>query len=146
MNNIDTFVKSRFRGLLVFSIFVGLLTTRRWSQIVSPQVWDEDGTQVIYEFLTKGSLALLEPVNGYLITVPKFISGLSLWISVLNYPLVSNLRPPPHDSSFVFAPHHSRYASIAWYMQSKAATNSTMNVNPAPAMRPNLNCWVNDSA
>ena len=65
--------------------------TRRWCQIASPQVWDEDGTQIIYGFITHGWVELLQPVNGYLITVPKIISMISLRVSFLHYPVVSTI-------------------------------------------------------
>src|ERR1035437_10473804 len=91
MKRIENIVKSRFYIPLTFSVFVGVLMSRRWWQIVSPQVWDEDGTQVIYGFMTQGYLAFFEPVNGYFIAVPKIISMISLWVSFLYYPLVSTI-------------------------------------------------------
>lgn len=91
MKRIEDIVKSRFYIPLSFSVFVGLLMSRRWWQIVSPQVWDEDGTQVIFGFMTQGWLALFESVNGYSIVVPKIISMISLWVSFLHYPLVSTI-------------------------------------------------------
>jgi hypothetical protein len=69
MKTIEGIVKSRFYIPLLLAAFFCLLMTRRWSQIASPQVWAEDGTQTIYGFITHGWVALLQPVNGYLITV-----------------------------------------------------------------------------
>lgn len=68
-----------------------LLLSRRWCQIISPQVWDEDGTQIIHRFLAQGWASIFEPVNGYLVLTPKLISAFSLWISILYYPLISTV-------------------------------------------------------
>ena len=91
MKLIADFAKSRLYIPLLFTIFLSLLSSRRWQQLISPQVWDEDGTQIIYGFITHGWVAFFEPVNGYLITVPKFISAISLGVSFSNYPIVSTI-------------------------------------------------------
>jgi len=89
------FEKYRFkRGIyipLMLLFFLGLLASRRWHQIVSPQVWDEDGTQIIYSFVKLGWLTFFIPVNGMIVTVPKLISAVSLAISFVYYPMVSTV-------------------------------------------------------
>ena len=77
--------------ILLFLLFFGLLYLRRSAQLLHPQVWDEDGTQVIPGLLVHGWKSLFYPVNGYLIIVPKVISAVSLSISGLYYPMVSTI-------------------------------------------------------
>lgn len=75
------------------------LLLRRGNQWFLPQVWNEDGAGItpggdpgnIPAFLDTGWLSLFEPVNGYLILVPKLITGLALQVSFYEYPLVSTI-------------------------------------------------------
>lgn len=97
------FGKNRFYIPVLFSIFLGLLASRRWYQFISPQVWDEDGTpnpwqtgllsggSNIADYISHGWLAFFEPVNDYLITIPKLISAISLGLSISSYPIVSTI-------------------------------------------------------
>lgn len=81
------------------SFFFLLLLSRRGAQLFSPQVWDEDGVSVtpggnvgnIPSFLNKGWLSIIDPVNGYLILVPKLITGISLSVTFYEYPLLSTV-------------------------------------------------------
>jgi hypothetical protein len=91
MKLIDNIVKSRFYIPLIFIVFLILMASRRWLQIISPQVWGEDGTQVLYGLINHGWLSFSNPVNGYLITVPKIISSISLGISFSHYPIISTI-------------------------------------------------------
>ena len=77
--------------VLLAAAFALLLFSRRSAQLLSPQVWDEDGTYVLAGLLARGWASLAEPVNGYLILVPKLVSALSLSVSFYHYPLVSTL-------------------------------------------------------
>ena len=67
-----------------------LLASRRWAQWVRPQVWDEDGAN-LSNFIAHGWVGLFEPVNGYLIIVPKLISFAALQVSFLHYAAVSTV-------------------------------------------------------
>ncbi len=78
-------------GILMMLVFVLLLASRRSMQFTSPQVWDEDGTQIIRAFVEQGWSSLIVPVNGYLVTVPKLISMLSMTLSAAAYPMVSTM-------------------------------------------------------
>jgi hypothetical protein len=78
------------RPALLFLLFVALAASRRWQQLVSPQVWAEDG-RLITTFIGQGWSAMLQPVNGYLILVPRVITDVSLLISAYYYPLISTL-------------------------------------------------------
>ncbi len=80
-----------FYYFLLFLLFFLLLYWRRSAQLLHPQVWDEDGTQIIPGLLVHGWKSLFYPVNGYLIFVPKLISAVSLSISGLYYPLISTI-------------------------------------------------------
>jgi hypothetical protein len=77
--------------LVLFLLFFALLFLRRSPQLLSPQVWDEDGTQIIPGLLDHGLRSLIYPVNGYLVVLPKLISAASLAISGVHYPFVSTL-------------------------------------------------------
>lgn len=91
MKLIENITKSKFYIPFLFILFLLLLASRRWMQLISPQVWDEDGSVVLYELINYGYISFLHPVNGYLITVPKIISAISLKISFSKYPLISTI-------------------------------------------------------
>jgi len=81
----------RYQWLLLAALLLGLLTTRRTQQLTSPQVWVEDGTQILEKYIAQGWPSLFEPVNGYLITIPKIISISALSVSFTYYPLLSTI-------------------------------------------------------
>ncbi len=85
------FHKPAVRYLFLIALFFSLLYVRRSIQLLHPQVWDEDGTQVLPALLDHGLKSLFYPVNGYLILVPKLISAISLAVSGIYYPLVSTI-------------------------------------------------------
>jgi hypothetical protein len=74
-------------GLLFFAI----LLARRSAQLVHPQVWDEDGTQILPELIGNGPASILWPVNGYLVVIPRVISFLALSLSISHYALIGTL-------------------------------------------------------
>src|SRR5581483_6800341 len=76
-------------GLAV--LFFGLLFLRRSAQLLHPQIWNEDGGQVISGFIQHGWKSFAIPVNGYLNTSSKIIMGSSLMLSSLYTPLISTL-------------------------------------------------------
>src|SRR5690348_7298014 len=77
--------------LCMLLVFLSLLYLRRSAQLLNPQIWSEDGEQIIPGFLNHGLASFAIPVNGYLITVSKLIMGLSLMMSSLLLPLISTL-------------------------------------------------------
>ena len=83
--------KPHARYLFAFLLFSALLFLRRPAQLLNPQVWDEDGTQIVPGLIDHGVRSLVYPVNGYLVVLPKLISATSLAISGLHYPLVSTV-------------------------------------------------------
>ncbi len=87
----EKFISFQYKSILFLLLFLGLLATRRWQQLFSPQVWDEDGTQNLAGFINNGWYSLFEPVNGYLIMIPKLISAISLEISFAYYPFISTV-------------------------------------------------------
>ncbi len=91
-----TGLKKYYLFPLLIGLFFCLTASRRWAQLISPQVWDEDGTQIIYYFMLNGWESLWKPVHGYMILVPKLISFISISVSFLYYPMVSTLL------SFIF--------------------------------------------
>lgn len=70
-------------------VFFILLYFRRGSQLLYPNIWNEDGAFNIISFIKHGWLNLLEPVQGYLIIVPKLITNISMSISFIYYPEIS---------------------------------------------------------
>lgn len=77
-----------------FTLLIGMAAilismVRRPNQINYPEVWVEEGTQFIPQFLEHGWLFLFEPVNGYLIIPSKLIALISYYISFVHYPAVS---------------------------------------------------------
>jgi hypothetical protein len=91
MKQVSTRYSSGFLGpVVLFAMFLGLLASRRWEQLASPQVWDEDGG-VIGGFIGAGWHEFLRPVNGYLILVPKVITGAALAVSIYYFPVVSTV-------------------------------------------------------
>jgi hypothetical protein len=82
--------RGRLSAFLLFAVFLGLVVSRRWAQVVTPQVWCEDG-RIISGFISNGWPDFLQPLNGYLVTVPKIITRISLAVSVYYYPMVSTV-------------------------------------------------------
>jgi len=81
--------KIKAHPVLVGLLLLALLTSRRWQQVVSPQVWVEEGTQILARFITNGWWAIFEPVNGYLSTIPKLISYTAISASFTYYPAIA---------------------------------------------------------
>jgi hypothetical protein len=76
------------RCVLLAVAFLGLLAVRRWPQVTAPQVWCEDGL-ILKGFADHGWTDFLQPLNGYLVLVPRLITWMSMAISVYYYPIVS---------------------------------------------------------
>lgn len=101
--------KDRSYKLLAFILFFSVLVSRRWQQLINPQVWNEDGApgpitqvlrdngSVIPDYISSGWTSLFESVNGYLIIIPKIISIISINLSFFYYPEIST------TISFLFA-------------------------------------------
>ena len=81
--------KLELPGLFLLCLVLGI--SRRLMQLQYPNVWDEDGTQIIPGIVNNGLHALFEPVNGYLVLVPKLISFAALQLSVYQYALTTTL-------------------------------------------------------
>ena len=72
-------------------IAFGMLFLRAWPRLFYPDVWDEDGIQNLYGFLSRGPIDMLTPVSGYLIVIPKTMTYLSALISITYYPFLSTV-------------------------------------------------------
>lgn len=68
-----------------------VIAARRPGQILAPELWLEEGTLVLPEFLRHGWTYIFYPLNGYLVIPSKIIMYISLRISFLYYPEVSNV-------------------------------------------------------
>src|SRR3954452_24947754 len=69
---------------------MAIVLSRRWDQIVDPQVWVEEGAQFIPAALERGLRSGLEPVNGYFILTARIQTLLALKLGGLaRYPAVS---------------------------------------------------------
>lgn len=86
-----TYEKKEAYFLICFLIFLALLASRCWIQLISPQVWVEDGTVVIPGLINHGWKFLTYPINGYIILIPKIITAISLFVSFVNYPIISTI-------------------------------------------------------
>jgi hypothetical protein len=103
--------KGGLSRLLLCAIFLLLLASRRWDQLVSPQVWCEDAW-LIEGFIKAGWYEFLLPLNGYLTLMPKLITSTSLIISIYHYPVISTVLTWVFTtfvaSTVAFAPIHLR--------------------------------------
>lgn len=81
-------IRGNYGAGLLFLLFLFLLSSRRWDQVRSPQIWDEEAS-IITGFIEHSWREFLEPIHGYLITVPKIIIGASLWASFYRLPMLS---------------------------------------------------------
>lgn len=111
-------IKFNFKNISLLAIlFFILLYFRRGQQLIYPEVWDEDGTYNIVSFIKYGWLNLFEPVAGYLITIPKLITNISMSISFLYYPEISTYITWFFTIfvalSVVYSPTHLRYPLFA---------------------------------
>lgn len=90
MSGPDWFRRHRAASLLLlaFAALV-LLRLRRGAQFLKPQVWDEDGTIIVADFLREGLGGFLLPVHDYYVTVSKIVSWLALQVSFVQYPAIS---------------------------------------------------------
>jgi hypothetical protein len=79
------------RPPLLLVIAMALVFLRSWPRIVKPEVWDEDGTQLLAGYLVHGWSDILQPVNGYLITISKLIFYGAASITLLRFPEVGTL-------------------------------------------------------
>lgn len=73
------------------AVFFSLLLLRSSARLFHPQVWDEDGTRNIFDFVHYGLGSLFSSVNGYLLLIPKCITLVSLSVSFSYYPLISTV-------------------------------------------------------
>lgn len=74
--------------LLAVGVLLVLLLRRR-EQFRRPQVWDEEGTIIVHDFVRDGFAAFFAPVHDYYVTVSKIVSWLALQVSFLHYPAIS---------------------------------------------------------
>lgn len=65
-----------------------LLFLRAGHRLLQPEIWAEDADN-LWAWEGLGMASLLEPVNGYLIMVPRLITNLSASLSIYYYPAIS---------------------------------------------------------
>ena len=83
-------IQFNFKNVTILSfIFFILLFLRRGMQLINPDIWNEDGIFNISSFILQGWHNLYEPVQGYLILIPKLITNISMSISFVYYPEIS---------------------------------------------------------
>ena len=76
-------------NIFIFAIFIGFIFfLRRPMQFLDPQVWVEDGTQLLPQMLQKGFSSFLTPVNGYLVITSRVISYISCQFGLKLYPYI----------------------------------------------------------
>ncbi len=79
------------KALVVFVVAVIAIGARRWPQLISPDVWVEDGLTVVPSYVHDGWAGLFDPVNGYLIVPSKLTTFVALTLSFDHYALVSTI-------------------------------------------------------
>lgn len=84
-------MKKKVELAALFLLFLLLGVSRRVYQLQYPDVWDEDGYRFIPGIINKGIASVIEPLNGYILLVPRLLSLLSLQISFYNYALISSV-------------------------------------------------------
>lgn len=68
---------------------LALLGLRAWPRALGPEVWQEDGVRNLAGVITDGAATLVEPVNGYLLLLPKLITWIAASMSFTHYPAIS---------------------------------------------------------
>lgn len=68
-----------------------ILFLRRGTTLTKAEVWDEDGLELIPEFLTRGWGSLLHAYQGYLNTVPRILTGINVTLAPQDYPVASTV-------------------------------------------------------
>ena len=111
-------IRFNFKNITALSfLFFTLLYFRRGNQLLSPEVWDEDGKYNIVSFIQNGWMNLFEPVAGYLITIPKLITNISMSISFIYYPEISTYLAWIFTIfvalAVVYSPTHLKYPLLA---------------------------------
>lgn len=71
--------------------FLVILLLRRGQQVVSPQVWAEDGSLVFKGLLDDGVASLVAAEPGYMILAPRLVAWASLGTSVSLHPHISTI-------------------------------------------------------
>jgi hypothetical protein len=74
-----------------FLLSAFLIAARRPDQILTPEVWNEDGTIVIKQLINEGWRGIFTPLNGYLVIPAKLITFIALKVSFVSYPFVSTI-------------------------------------------------------
>lgn len=82
---------SKLKLPLSVTVLILLLAVRAWPRITNPEVWDEDGTHNLLGYIRHGFLSIFDPVNGYIIFIPKIITFISAEVSITYYPFVSTV-------------------------------------------------------
>ena len=82
----------RMNGLAATAAgFLVLLLLRRGQQLISPQVWDEDGTYIFTGLLDGGAATLVAAEPGYMILAPRLVAWVSLGTSISFHPHISTI-------------------------------------------------------
>lgn len=110
-------IKLNMRSVVILTVlFFILLYFRRGYQLLYPDVWQEDYYNII-SFIQNGWMNLFEPVAGYLITVPKLITNISMSISFIYYPEISTYLTWIFTIfvalAVVYSPTHLKYPLVA---------------------------------
>lgn len=83
--------KIRTQPLGFAVLYFLILFLRRRAQLLNPQIWAEDGSQILRGFLDHGWASLAFPANGYLITTSKLLIGGALTLSAAYLPAIATI-------------------------------------------------------
>jgi hypothetical protein len=78
----------RIAAVALIAFFI--LFARRYVQMLHPQVWDEEGA-IISQTITSGIASVFQPVNGYLLLVPRLLTFLAMLLPFEEYPRIATL-------------------------------------------------------
>jgi hypothetical protein len=76
---------------LVALLSVIAIVSRRPDAVLNPQFWGDDGTFFYTDAYTYGWHALLKPLNGYILILPRLVSMLAVLFPLRWAPLIMNL-------------------------------------------------------
>jgi hypothetical protein len=76
------------RALVLAVGFAFILFARRFAQMLDPQVWDEEGI-IISQTVAHGIFSFAEPINGYLLVLPRMLTFAAMLAPLRHYPRVA---------------------------------------------------------
>jgi len=77
--------------LLIFLTVFSALLFRRYDAFTNPQLWAEDGTVFLQQYINSGTSSLFMPYAGYLHTIPRMVVFMFGGVNLSHIPLCYNM-------------------------------------------------------